>query len=66
MCFIDKTQKDRTVTFIFEIECDVALIAIDEFPPQAFTVTGVAPRHAAQRITSVRSLDLDDVRSEVG
>jgi hypothetical protein len=66
MCFIDKTQKDRTITFIFEIECNIALIAIDEFPPQAFTVTWVAPRHASQRISSIRSLDLDDVCSEVG
>jgi hypothetical protein len=66
MCFINKLQKDRTVTFIFEVECDIALIAIDEFPPQTLTVARVAPRHAAQRITGVWSLDLNDVCSEVG
>jgi hypothetical protein len=66
MCFINKLQKDRTVAFILEVECNVALVAVNEFPPQAFTVAWVAPRHAAQRITGVWSLDLDDVCSEVG
>jgi hypothetical protein len=66
MCFIDKTQENLAIILGFEIKCDVAFVAIDEFPPQAFTVTGVAPRHASQRISSIRSLDLDDVCSEVG
>jgi hypothetical protein len=66
MCFINKLQKDRTATFIFKVKCNVALVSVDKFPPQAFTVAWVAPRHAAQRITGVWSLDLDDVCSEVG
>jgi hypothetical protein len=66
MCFINKLQKDRAITFVFEIECNVSLVAVDKFPPQAFSVAWVAPCHATQRITSVWSLDLNDVCSEVG
>jgi len=33
MCFINKLQKDCAVTFIFEVKCNVALVAVDEFPP---------------------------------
>jgi hypothetical protein len=65
MCFVDELQKDCTITFLFKVECDVALVAVDEFPPQTFTVTGVTPRHTAERITGVWSLNLDDVCSEV-
>jgi hypothetical protein len=66
MCFIHELQKDRTVTFIFEVKCNVAFVSIDEFPPQAFSIARVAPRHAAQRVTGVWSLNLDDVCTEVG
>jgi hypothetical protein len=46
MCFIDKAQENLAVILGFEIKCDVALVAIDELPPQAFTITRVAPCHA--------------------
>jgi hypothetical protein len=66
MCFINKLQKDCAITFIFEVKCNVALVAVDEFPPQTLAIAGVTPRHAAQRITGVWSLDLDDVCTKVG
>jgi hypothetical protein len=47
MCFIDKAQEDLAIILGFEIKCDVALVAIDEFPPQALTVARIAPCHAA-------------------
>jgi hypothetical protein len=65
MCFVDKLQKDCTITFVLKVECDVALVAIDEFPPQTLSVARVTPRHTAQRITGVWPLNLDDVCSEV-
>ena len=66
MCVIKQFAQQCEVFFIFEVECDVALVAIDKFPPQAFAIARVAPGHSSKRVSCVGALYFDDVCAEVG
>lgn len=63
---IKQFAQQREVFFIFEVERDVALVAIDKFPPQAFAIAWVAPYHTSKRVSCVGALYFDDVCAEVG
>ena len=63
---VDQPEQHVAVGGVLQVERDRPLVAVDELPPQAGSVTGIAPRHVAQRIAAVRSLDLDDIGAEVG
>ena len=66
MRVIKKFAQQCEVFFVFEVECDVAFVAIDKFPPQALAIAWVAPGHTSQRVSSVGALYFDDVCAEVG
>ena len=66
MRVIKKFAQQCQVFFVFEVESDVALVAIDKFPPQAFAIAWVAPGHSSQRVSCVGALYFDDVGAEVG
>ena len=62
---VDKAQEDFSVFVCFEIKCDGALVAINESPPQTFTIFGIAPCHVAQTVATIGTFDLDDIGTEV-
>jgi hypothetical protein len=66
MRVVKKFEQQCEIFFVFEVESDVALVAIDKFPPQAFAIARVAPGHSTQRVAGVGSLYFDDVCAKVG
>jgi hypothetical protein len=53
MRVVKKFEQQCEIFFVFEVESDVALVAIDKFPPQAFAIARVAPGHSTQRVAGV-------------